>query len=523
MSSNLYNLSALSGSEIFNDDSTQKTKGGYNRNSCTRSPGSTCFTDLDCSVNSWISNKFKAVSNFNGEINEAEQDFWREDLVCATAQKRYPAGSIYPNPAYAANEKKCCRETDKSFTFYTQRETGSNFKVETAPASGEAVIAGVNTNLNDPQRYSRIHTIYDLLQAPADEYPLLVTPNENSASTVPYPGGINQIRNQYKTLHAHNERMCCTGHWVREFSSGGHKFDGNTGQKIPEGSLRALNWLPNVDVANGEEFFCTLENADTGNCEMRNIVEGSNYEKIWLEWFGKLELAGIPQIFIESFNDQNFKPVDDSQNDPMGIKDPLNGFFNGTPVEDTNIAGEDLFSAASVGTSSSKFDVLTVKKVFSDKDFACCLPTGIQVGDDVTNSACCTGQVTSQNGPRRCCLNDFTDLSVYTNRYVSSEGAQYNGLDITDSDIDQASGFVRKELVKQMGASMCCSGRAEYGVAISELFIPLTGDTINPQLKKRRFIDNSGMDNDPQVNGAFSRFDAGVKWNNHVYCVPSNF
>ncbi len=543
MSTNLYQLDALNNSELFNDESDIKTQAGYNKNSCIRAPGASCFTDLDCSVNSWVATKFNAATNLEQELNEAERAFWTEPLVCSTSERRYPIGSIFPNIDYNAADKKCCMESNNIFTFYTQKFSGSSFNsvLDTEADELEPAIAGVNQDLDDPARYSRIHTIYDLLKSDQTNYPSLVTPNDNSSSTY-YLGGedtnndsiidtatidANDSRfiNQYKTLHAHNTRMCCSNSWVREFNSGGHQFTGERGQEYASSmveTFRALSWLPKENSSD-INFFCTVDNADGPGCTMRHIVEGSDYENKWLEYFGKLELTGIPQIFIPSHESDYYTPVDAEQNDGRLQRLPVgNTLFNTNGIlvnkdQDSDFIdanGTQYFSASSFGPNNPKFNSSNRIEVFSENKFACCLPTGQTVDSDVTNSQCCTGQVTGSGQTRRCCLNDYTDLSVYTNRYVSSEGAVFSGVEITDVDAD---GYLPRETVLQMGESMCCSGEAAYGVAISDLLVPVIGS--NSAETRRRFIYDENLDDQ---NGALSRFTNGQKWNNHVYCVPSS-
>ncbi len=65
------------------------------------------------------------------------------------------------------------------------------------------------------------------------------------------------------------------------------------------------------------------------------------------------------------------------------------------------------------------------------------------------------------------------------------------------------------------------------GVAISQLPIPLTGNRFNPpdmSNTTRRFTYRSDeVDNNPETGLIGSTFEAGVRWNNHVYCVPESF
>jgi hypothetical protein len=65
------------------------------------------------------------------------------------------------------------------------------------------------------------------------------------------------------------------------------------------------------------------------------------------------------------------------------------------------------------------------------------------------------------------------------------------------------------------------------GVAISQLPIPLTNNTFKPGdagAATRRFnYRTDEVDNNAESGSIGTIFDAGVRWNNHVYCVPSGF
>jgi hypothetical protein len=125
---------------------------------------------------------------------------------------------------------------------------------------------------------------------------------------------------------------------------------------------------------------------------------------------------------------------------------------------------------------------------------------------------CCTGFINANNN--RCQLQDFVDLSVYTNRYVSSEAKKLN-LNLFDS-----SGYIKDpyyvaELACQK--KMCASGVVAYGVLISYLKVP--GQTA---LERKLF---RFMEADPAVdnaNGLLDLYNQGLKLNNHAYCLPAN-
>jgi hypothetical protein len=192
-------------------------------------------------------------------------------------------------------------------------------------------------------------------------------------------------------------------------------------------------------------------------------------------------------------------------------------------VVDATYSGVNYYSASSYDNFETGSSGL--KKVYSESEFNCCLPTGVEVSANTPNEACCTGQAATINNVTRCCLNDFTDVSAYTNRYVSSEGAYFNGQKLSDSDIDPLTGYIKKEIVLEMASNMCCSGQAQYGKVIDQYLVPVDGaSAVHPDnITTRRWMYLEDIDDAEQVGGAVSRFNAGVRWNNHVYCVPQGF
>lgn len=591
LSTNSLLLPALGSSTLFNDDQSLISKMGYHKNTCLRAPGSKCFSDFECAPNEFISSKFKLVSSFNGQISTAEEAFWEEELVCANSQPRFQSNSTYPNPLYDTTTHKCCRETSKSFSYSSQPHENSDFDV--VDNSNNPLIPGFNQDINSPRRYSRTHTVVDKLISEPTRFPPLVVaaPRPNS----PLILDTNSSR-QYNTLHLHNQRMCCTGHWVRKFASGANsvngstKFSGTTQQNIPISTFTSLtfgaNNIPSLNTFPVEldyrphllPFTCTSSDINTGDCEVRNMAENSTFENKYLEWFSKFELIGIPQVLIET-NSTVEKPVStpfngsitrsleqiDTNNDGTidsnvleittgtGVyvfKDPFGVTLSSLqadisipqldiahlnlPIENTikNESTDGVVDAIFNGVnhySAASYDNFEIgsgklKKIFSEDQFNCCIPTGIQVDSNTPASNCCSGTVDQNEGITRCCLDDFTDLSVYTNRYVSSEGAFFNGKEINDNDIDPKTGTIKKEVVLEMAATMCCSGTASFGKVINDYLIPINfdGPAVNCA-KTRRFLFLENLDDTATVKGGISKFNSGVKWNNHVYCVPPDF
>jgi hypothetical protein len=200
-------------------------------------------------------------------------------------------------------------------------------------------------------------------------------------------------------------------------------------------------------------------------------------------------------------------------------------------MKDVAIEGEDFLDTSNKkyysAASYTKMNMPTnaLKKIFSEDEFNCCIPSGQQVPDGTTNSQCCTGQAFTKDNIRRCCLPDFTDVTLYLNRYVSSEG---RGL--ADTAYDPQTGYIKDVGQVQLIAAqknLCCSGVAMTGVAISNLNIPLTGGTYMPpdtETTTKRFnYRTDEVDNNGPTGSVGTIFDFGVRWNNHVYCVPTGF
>ena len=131
----------------------------------------------------------------------------------------------------------------------------------------------------------------------------------------------------------------------------------------------------------------------------------------------------------------------------------------------------------------------------------------MKLGDDPAK--CCTGMINSAN--LKCQLPDYVDVSIYTNRYVSSEAKKLN-VSLFDKN-----GYIKDAAYAAQIAcekSMCASGTLAYGVLISRL--PTPGQTESDN-KYYRFLEGNTVDN---TNGLLDLYNKGLKLNNHVYCVP---
>lgn len=529
LSSNLLDLSPLLNLNIYSSlNGSMITNVGYQKNTCLRAPGAACFSDMECAPSSFISNKVK-LANLSSLLNSAEINFWKEDLVCGNPDFKRLSGGVL-NPQFDNKKNKCCREFGKTISVYTQKDS-SDF--EWCDNSSSTIrVAGINKNLNSLNRYSRVHSVYDKMTCNRNDINSTKTFALSLVANTPQDR-LTQILGQYKTLDTLNQRTCCTNHWVRSFSTengGGHSFSKNKMQNIDKFMFRNISWeaddtnsvSPDPDSA----FECDPNNFLNASCEIKSLT--SDEEDKYLSWAATLELIGIPQVAIKT-SDQIYKLVDDNQNSiaaehPLTDSDgqrillpPVTPFGDFSDFIDSD--GKRYYSAANYAQMNMPANSL--KKVFSESEFNCCVPSGIAIPDTTTSSQCCTGMAQGSGNGRRCCLPNYTDVTVYLNRYVSSEG---RGL--PDSAYDPATGFIKESSQVDMIAfqkSLCCSGRTMTGVAISQLPIPLTGGTFNTnasaQVRRFNYRDDD-VDNNSASGSVGSLFDAGVRWNNHVYCVP---
>ena len=531
LSTNLLDIPAITAQGIFSSTSASPiTSVGYQRNACLRAPGASCFSDLDCAPSEVVANKIKTIT-LTGILNAAEKKYWEEDLVCGNPDFKYVSTGVLNTSTFNIKNNFCCREFGKTFTVFTQDNTSDHHWCDT---TNNVKVAGLNTNINNYNRYSRVHTAYDKLTCNYSD----ISPTKSFALSLDAPtttARYNQLATQFKTLDTVNSRTCCTKNWVRNFAAengGGHKWAASKHQTIEKSVFRSLNWVPTVPSisippTNVTPYECQVSAYNDPSCEIRDFNPADT--ELYLKYFSAFELVGIPQAVLMS-EDQLVKVnngIDgaaptpgldqiDGTVRPHGSVNPLTGL---TVTEDfVNSTPKNLYSGSNYNALQSQ-----LKKVFSENEFNCCIPSGQQIPDYATADQCCTGNV-SASGTKVCCLPEYTDLTVYLSRYVSSEG---RGL--PDSAYDPDTGYIKDPGIVEMLAAqknLCCTGNFGRGVAIRRLPIPMTGDTwVNQsQYWTKRFVNYSNsIDNNGPIGGPFgSLYDAGAKWNNHVYCLPNS-
>ena len=109
----------------------------------------------------------------------------------------------------------------------------------------------------------------------------------------------------------------------------------------------------------------------------------------------------------------------------------------------------------------------------------------------------------------------MTDVTLYLNKYVSSEAQEEVGL-----NFNPETGFLNSSDVIRIACQkrICESGLLIPGVVLSNL---KTRGHENNNKQKQRFID--GGDEANNKNGLADLFDLGLKWNTHIYCFSEDF
>lgn len=270
----------------------------------------------------------------------------------------------------------------------------------------------------------------------------------------------------------------------------------------------------------------------------------------YLSKLARMELIGIPQITYEPLycnnNQENLVPgifkssittraqFQTSSIAYTGIEEP-NQRYNDDNSNSTN-------DPAGYGNAEGRFtfqDKLDHSAVFSSKDFACCTPLGKTPG---SAAKCCSGYAsTSSDGKVTTCkLPRGTDLNVYFNKFVSSEGVgdtqPGGGLTIkgTDSEIDfneytgepKFRGATYDKLVA-LGSAYCDGGKIATGGAFgafppepfSGSYTVQAGASGNLEDSFPTSIVDSVLDfQSSDANVGKIPFDSGYKWNHHYYC-----
>jgi hypothetical protein len=185
----------------------------FAKDACLRKAGAVCQTDLDCGPNKMHAQTALFYDQTHFGNTEAEHKYWQEYLVCGQAQKQ--PSFTDPNFAdYDITKNRCCRETGKALTMFTEGDSSVLPSNVSSP--------GLNTVLSDSTpssngRYSR----YSVVEDPSVTSNLLDPPtNQRVRVEDGTNAGVVPKRFQWKTMNDTAQRTCCGRGWVRKFADG---------------------------------------------------------------------------------------------------------------------------------------------------------------------------------------------------------------------------------------------------------------------------------------------------------------
>ncbi len=483
---------------------------------CLRAPGSPCFSDMECGPSDFIANKLAGVvaddSSYINILNKYEINFWKEGLICGQSDSS--------EHTFSLKENRCCRETTKVLTIPTYQSDTNLFERENVP--------GVDTKLSSVKRYSGNSVNYnDIVNGTLPVLEAAANDKCSSGSCM----SIDTIQNQYATFAAMADKMCCSGHWVRNFNDnngGGHKWHHSKAQTIQVESFQCLNWqVCSTPATCIGDFSCDhATNGDDGDCLL--IVTDNTSAEEMFGWLNRLELAGVPQIPLRKTT---------YLTGLAGIDDPIMCKVN--PADQTALPAANTYIANTVLSSRSAeyIDYSTnpdqeyysaadqnnfnsnIKMIFSPDKITCCIPAGETLKDGESADRCCTGFKTAEN---RCALDDYTNVSVYFNRYISSAT---KGL--SDILFDSETGYFNTSIQSPNSSlirlaclkHVCASDKMAQGLSLSTLKVPGLAEGV-PSAKKKRYLDGHD-DASNNYNGFSDLYDIGLRWNTDLYCVPA--
>ena len=402
-----------------------------------------------------------------------------------------------------------------------------------------------------------------------------------------YIGGVTNITAVRLKYYNDSDKLLATDTpaWYNGCYGGTQPYNGNAGA-MPDNSWCVVNVASYGDIfhlrANPNRTFGLDENNEAIRWAYAGIVieyyyiNGNSYiygtgvnpllsglsagnDLYYLTKLGRLELNGIPQIFYEPLycNSDRSKIVEGMFNNAntrtefQSISFVYDRLVNRgssaqkslAQIYDPTATGIDQSLAAFTGAARSEritfSNQLATPPIFSPHEFTCCQKLNTITTDPLR---CCSGfaeEVETQTGDRikTCKLPTRTDLHVYFNRFVSSEGS---GDDITetakltDDDFIPETGEPKlrqstDDKIRSLGLLYCASGVVTKGGAFGNFTAePSTGSVSNFQgvssdveLGKYYSIvdnlDNITDSNSDQFAGSVP-FTNGWKWNHHWYC-----
>ena len=281
-SSNVSGFKSIEGISLFNlHNMTQPILA---QDACLRRAGSVCHTDLDCGPNKMHEDLVGSLSITYFGGTEAEQQYWKESLVCGQGDP-VPAIGSSKYFSYQLNANRCCRETGKDFTMYT--EGPKALVPENASGSNETLKTDRESYQNPTAsgRYSRYTVSKTLLDTVYPKAPEAALPFPKVATST------EPISEQWKVINETGSLTCCGGGWIRKFTDGTHDWKIRNRLSLDTNNFNCLNFRSQLASANYNQVNAALDN-----------VWYTSYQKEY-EYFCKSpDIAGCMQIPFQNSN-----------------------------------------------------------------------------------------------------------------------------------------------------------------------------------------------------------------------------
>lgn len=272
----------------------------------------------------------------------------------------------------------------------------------------------------------------------------------------------------------------------------------------------------------------------------------------YLTKLSRLELTGVPQIFYEPiycntdksllvegiFSNATTRTNFETTTGPLAYSFTYDNNMNGTNKSLGKIYDENTNSGINTGDDVSNpaenivfQDKLQVEQIFESNEFLCCT----RLGEEVTQASnCCSGYSETVNEKSICRLPTRTDLSVYFNRFISGEGTIEDEPDIglEDEDFIPETGEPKLTVavsnkISALGKKYCqgtdgTDSAIRTGGAFGNFFGEVNNGTYQQSgsiddSRKFGIVDSPSDADDTGTNGKVA-FEAGFKWNHHIYC-----
>ncbi|MAZ48172.1 MAG: hypothetical protein CME65_06395 [Halobacteriovoraceae bacterium] len=280
----------------------------------------------------------------------------------------------------------------------------------------------------------------------------------------------------------------------------------------------------------------------------------------YLSKLAKFEYLGIPQMTYEPLycNDNYQKMVPGifkEESDGAPLLTVIDFINHPRTFIDSNVdtpwsadgASGTTSNASSLNQNMATTQELVAKpSIFSDNQFKCCLELGSAIDADGDQSMCCSGfaaqdddlaneaAVAGENveGKIFCKLPVATDLHVYFNKFVSSEGLtdDLGTTPLVQDDFNAITGEPEQSQdvfgkLTAIGQRFCANNAVRRGAVIGNFPGQPTGtrNDVNAGATINSIAD-SNSDNgsaNSTLQGA-QLYSLGFKWNHHLYCDLGN-